>query len=174
MYVAFPEEELHVRTSSDVMVETLTTLGRAMGLGHRRALEPRVRRRHAAKGSCRRARLLWYPARRCRRVSPRRPYGKLTGRPAACFAIAGPGATNLLTGLWDAHVDRAPTLALTGQVPTTLIGRGAFQEVDLAAAFGGVAKYTAVVAKNSNFAELADLACKHAILEQGGFPHGVP
>ena len=43
-------------------------------------------------------------------------YGKLTGRPAACLAIAGPGATNLLTGLWDANVDRSPVLALTGQV----------------------------------------------------------
>ena len=43
-------------------------------------------------------------------------YGKLTGRPAACFSIAGPGATNLLTGLWDANVDRSPVLALTGQV----------------------------------------------------------
>ena len=43
-------------------------------------------------------------------------YAKLTGRPAACLTIAGPGATNLLTGLWDAKVDRAPVLALTGQV----------------------------------------------------------
>ncbi|MGB3053165.1 MAG: thiamine pyrophosphate-binding protein, partial [Polyangiales bacterium] len=94
-------------------------------------------------------------------------YGKLTGRPAACFAIAGPGATNLLTGLWDAHVDRAPALALTGQVPTNLIGRGAFQEVDLAAAFGGVAKYTAVAAKDSNFAEITSLACKNAMVEKG-------
>jgi thiamine pyrophosphate-dependent acetolactate synthase large subunit-like protein len=72
-----------------------------------------------------------------------------------------------LTGLWDAHVDRAPVLALTGQVPTHLIGRGAFQEVDLAAAFGGVAKYTAVAAKDSNFPEIASLACKNAIVGQG-------
>ena len=62
-------------------------------------------------------------------------YGKLTGRPAACLTIAGPGATNLLTGLWDAKVDRAPVLALTGQVDTQVLGPGAFQEVDLA---GGV------------------------------------
>jgi len=41
-------------------------------------------------------------------------YGKLTGNPAACFAIAGPGSTNMLTGLWDAKMDRAPVLALTG------------------------------------------------------------
>jgi nitrite reductase/ring-hydroxylating ferredoxin subunit len=51
-------------------------------------------------------------------------YGKLTGRPAACFSIAGPGATNLLTGLWDAKVDRAPILALTGQVQTQVFGPG--------------------------------------------------
>jgi len=50
-------------------------------------------------------------------------YAKLTGRPAACFSIAGPGATNLLTGLWDAKVDRVPILALTGQVQTRSLGR---------------------------------------------------
>ena len=66
-------------------------------------------------------------------------YGKLTGRPAACLTIAGPGATNLLTGLWDAKVDRAPVLALTGQVEEQVLGPGAFQEVDLAAAFDPVA-----------------------------------
>ncbi|MFT5429771.1 MAG: pyruvate oxidase [Myxococcota bacterium] len=94
-------------------------------------------------------------------------YGKLTGRPAACLAIAGPGATNLLTGLWDAHVDRAPVLALTGQVPTKLIGRGAFQEVDLAAAFGGVAVYTGTLMSNSEPAELMTLACKNALIGRG-------
>jgi len=51
-------------------------------------------------------------------------YGKLTGMPAACLTIAGPGATNLLTGLWDAKVDRAPVLALTGQVQTQVMGPG--------------------------------------------------
>ena len=55
-------------------------------------------------------------------------YAKLTGRPAACFSIAGPGATNLLTGLWDAQVDRVPILALTGQVNTQVLGPGAFQD----------------------------------------------
>ena len=54
-------------------------------------------------------------------------YAKLTGRPAACLTIAGPGATNLLTGLWDAHVDRAPVLALTGRVNTQVLGPGAFR-----------------------------------------------
>ena len=54
-------------------------------------------------------------------------YAKLTGKPAACLTIAGPGATNLMTGLWDAHVDRAGG--------SQVLGPGAFQEIDLAAAF---------------------------------------
>jgi pyruvate oxidase len=94
-------------------------------------------------------------------------YGKLTGRPAAALAIAGPGATNLLTGLWDAHVDRAPALALTGQVDTQVLGPGAFQEIDLRAAFGGVARWSQTVLAASRHAELMSLACKHAILGRG-------
>jgi thiamine pyrophosphate-dependent acetolactate synthase large subunit-like protein len=83
------------------------------------------------------------------------------------LTIAGPGATNLLTGAWDANVDRAPMLALTGQVDAQVLGPGAFQEVDLAAAFGEVARWTQPVLHTSNHAELMSLACKHAILEQG-------
>ncbi len=94
-------------------------------------------------------------------------YGKLTGRPAACLGIAGPGATNLLTGLWDANVDRAPAIALTGQVDTQVLGPGAFQEVDLQAAFGKVAQWTQPVLHTSKHAELMNLACKSAILNRG-------
>jgi thiamine pyrophosphate-dependent acetolactate synthase large subunit-like protein/nitrite reductase/ring-hydroxylating ferredoxin subunit len=94
-------------------------------------------------------------------------YGKLTGRPAAALTIAGPGATNLLTGLWDAHVDRAPAIALTGQVDTQVLGPGAFQEIDLKAAFGGVAVWSQTVLSSSRHAELMNLACKHAILGRG-------
>jgi len=90
-------------------------------------------------------------------------FAKLTGRPAACMAIAGPGATNLLTGLWDAKVDRAPVLALTGQVDTQVLGPGAFQEVDLAAAFQSVAGWSQTVLHTSKHAELVNLALKHAI-----------
>jgi thiamine pyrophosphate-dependent acetolactate synthase large subunit-like protein len=76
-------------------------------------------------------------------------YGKLTGRPAACLAIAGPGATNLLTGLWDAKVDRAPVLALTGQVQTQVFGPGAFQDIDLASAFAAVTRFSQPVLPGS-------------------------
>ncbi|HQG17777.1 MAG TPA: thiamine pyrophosphate-binding protein, partial [Ornithinibacter sp.] len=77
-------------------------------------------------------------------------YAKLTGRPAACFTIAGPGATNLLTGLWDAKVDRVPILALTGQVQTQVLGPGAFQEVPLAEAFAAVSEWSQTVLSASN------------------------
>jgi len=90
-------------------------------------------------------------------------FGKLTGRPAACLSIAGPGATNLLTGLWDAKVDRAPVLALTGQVDTQVLGPGAFQELDLASAFAPVAAWSQTVLRSSRHAELMSLALKHAI-----------
>jgi thiamine pyrophosphate-dependent acetolactate synthase large subunit-like protein/nitrite reductase/ring-hydroxylating ferredoxin subunit len=93
-------------------------------------------------------------------------YGKLTGSPAACFAIAGPGATNLLTGLWDAKVDRAPILALTGQVQTQVIGPGAFQEIPTAEAFAAVAAYSQTVLAPENASELMALAIKHASVDR--------
>ncbi len=93
-------------------------------------------------------------------------YGKLTGRPAACLTIAGPGATNLMTGMWDAKVDRAPVLALTGQVDNQVLGPGAFQEVDLASAFEAVAEWSQTVLPSSKHAELMSLACKNALLER--------
>ena len=94
-------------------------------------------------------------------------YAKLSGKPAACLTIAGPGATNLLTGLWDAHVDRAPVLALTGQVNTQVLGPGAFQEIDQASAFQAVAAWSQTVLTTSDHAELMTLALKHAIVERG-------
>ena len=57
-------------------------------------------------------------------------YGQVTGEPGVCLATSGPGATNLVTGLADADMDSDPVLALTGQVPTDLVGRDAFQETD--------------------------------------------
>ena len=93
-------------------------------------------------------------------------YAKLTGNPAACFTIAGPGATNLLTGLWDAKVDRAPVLALTGQVNTQVLGPGAFQEVPLDKAFDAVAAWSQTVLRRENATELMALALKHAIIKR--------
>jgi acetolactate synthase-1/2/3 large subunit len=54
-----------------------------------------------------------------------------TGKAAVCFATSGPGATNLITAIADAKLDSVPIIAITGQVPTSLIGTDAFQEVDM-------------------------------------------
>ncbi len=93
-------------------------------------------------------------------------YAKASGKPAACLTIAGPGATNLLTGLWDAKVDRAPLIALTGQVQTQVLGPGAFQEIDLASAFEAVSAFSQTVYRDSKPAELAALAMKNAIVQR--------
>ncbi len=57
-------------------------------------------------------------------------YARATGRVGVCCATSGPGATNLVTGLADAMMDSIPIVAITGQVPTKLIGSDAFQEAD--------------------------------------------
>jgi thiamine pyrophosphate-dependent acetolactate synthase large subunit-like protein len=93
-------------------------------------------------------------------------YGKLTGRLAACFGIAGPGSTNLLTGLYDAKADRAPVLAISGQVPSKVKGRGAFQDLDLAHAFSDVSRYSETIQAGSDCSELMSLACKTALVER--------
>ncbi len=166
IYVGVEEEAPHVRTATDAMVETMVAWGvdTVFGMvGHSNLGLADAFRRMEQAGKLRYIGIRHEGAASFA-VSA---YGKLTGRPAACFAIAGPGATNLLTGLWDANVDRAPALALTGQVPTSLIGRGAFQEVDLVAAYGKVAVWSTEVAKDSEFSELMAVACKSAILERG-------
>src|SRR5438270_9456367 len=58
-------------------------------------------------------------------------YGRATGRAGVCMATSGPGATNLVTGIADAYMDSVPLVAITGQVPQEMIGRGAFQETDV-------------------------------------------
>jgi acetolactate synthase-1/2/3 large subunit len=61
-------------------------------------------------------------------------YARASGRVGVCFATSGPGATNLITGLATAHLDSIPVVAVTGQVPTPLIGTDAFQEADIVGA----------------------------------------
>ncbi len=58
-------------------------------------------------------------------------YARATGRAGVCMATSGPGATNLLSGIADAYMDSVPLVAITGQVPQWMIGRGAFQETDV-------------------------------------------
>jgi len=79
-------------------------------------------------------------------------YARATGKVGVCMATSGPGATNLVTGLSNAHLDSIPLVAFTGQVPTGLIGTDAFQEVDIS----GI---TLPITKNSYIArDVKDLA----------------
>src|SRR5207344_1429085 len=58
-------------------------------------------------------------------------YARSTGRAGVCMATSGPGATNLISGIADAYMDSIPLVAITGQVPQEMIGKGAFQETDV-------------------------------------------
>src|SRR5688500_19960098 len=57
-------------------------------------------------------------------------YARATGRAGVCMATSGPGATNLVTAIADAYMDSVPLIAVTGQVPQAMIGKGGFQETD--------------------------------------------
>lgn len=165
IYVGVPAEASHKQTVTDIMAETMVNWGirRVFGMvGHSNlGLADALRRREVAGD------LTFIGIRHEGAASfACSGYAKLTGKPAACMAIAGPGATNLMTGLWDARVDRAPVLALTGQVDVQVFGPGAFQEIDLAAAFAPVATFSQTVLHSSRHAELMTLACKTAIVER--------
>ncbi|TMU50890.1 thiamine pyrophosphate-dependent enzyme [Flagellimonas algicola] len=165
IYVGVEEEVPHETTVSDIMVETMVNWGvtKVFGMvGHSNLGFADAMKRIEQKGK-----LNFYGIRHEGAAAfAASAYGKLTGKPAACFSIAGPGATNMFTGMWDAKVDRAPILALSGQVATQVVGTGNFQEVDLVQAFGSVAEFNHRVQSDSRHAELMSLAIKHAILKR--------
>ncbi len=165
IYVGMEAEAPHEPTVSDIMVETMINWGvtKVFGMvGHSNLGFADAMKRQEQKGN-----LNFYGIRHEGAAAfAASAYGKLTGKPAACFTIAGPGATNLYTGMWDAKVDRAPFLALTGQVATQVVGTGNFQEVDLVQAFNTVAEFNQRVQSDSRHAELMSLAVKHAILKR--------
>ncbi|MEO6510235.1 MAG: thiamine pyrophosphate-binding protein [Nocardioides sp.] len=165
-YVALPAHAERGRTVGDAVVETLVAHGvdTVFGMvGHSNLGIADAMRRAEERGELRYVGIRHEGAASFAAGA----YGKLTGRPAACFAIAGPGSTNLLTGLYDAKLDGAPVLALSGQVPTNVLGRGAFQDVDLQAVFRDVSVWNATVSSGSDPAELAALAVKHAVDRRG-------
>lgn len=165
VYVALPTPASRGRTVSDQLVETMTAWGVAWvfgmvghsNLGFADALREAEGRGDLSFVGVRHEGAASFAA---------TAFGKLTGELAACFAIAGPGSTNLLTGLYDAKTDRAPVLALSGQVPSKVRGRGAFQDTDLSAVFADVARYSQTVQAGSDATELMNLACKTALVER--------
>ena len=113
VYVEVEEETVHEATISDVMVETMVNWGvdTVFGMvGHSNLGLADAMLLQEEKGNLKFIGIRHEGA----AAFAASAYGKLTGTPAACLTIAGPGATNLFTGMWDAKVDRAPLLALTG------------------------------------------------------------
>ncbi len=90
-------------------------------------------------------------------------YAKFTGKLGVCLATSGPGAIHLLNGLYDAKMDGAPVLALTGQQYSDLLGSNYQQEVNLLALYEDVAAYNQQVQSPTQVYNLVNTACKVAL-----------
>jgi len=101
-------------------------------------------------------------------------YNKLTGNIAACLTIAGPGATNLATGLYDAQADHASVLSLNGQVASQYSGPGGFQEIDQDAFFRPVTVYNNTIYDREKTVLLLTRAMKYATLNHGVAQLSIP
>ncbi|MCF6121797.1 MULTISPECIES: thiamine pyrophosphate-dependent enzyme [Mesorhizobium] len=94
-------------------------------------------------------------------------YAKWTGKLGVCLATSGPGGTHLLTGLYDAKLDQAPVLAITGMQFHDLIETFTQQDVDLTRVFHDVSVYNAHVADAAHMENVASLACRTALARKG-------
>ena len=88
-------------------------------------------------------------------------YARISGKVGVCMVTSGPGATNLITGIATAYMDSIPMVAITGQVPSNLLGRDIFQEVDITGAVAPFSKHSYLV-KDAN---------RHPPDRQGGLSH---
>jgi len=81
-------------------------------------------------------------------------YARSTGKTGVCIATSGPGATNLITGIATAYMDSIPMVAITGNVPTGILGKDSFQEVDITGVSMPVVKHNWIVKKVEDLAEV--------------------
>ncbi len=95
-------------------------------------------------------------------------YGRLTGHPAGCLATLGPGATNLITGVADSNMDRAPMLVLTGQGASTRLHKESHQVMDVVAMFEPVTKWAETVLHPQTIPEIIRKAVRLARSEKPG------
>jgi len=98
-------------------------------------------------------------------------YGRLTGRSAVALATLGPGATNLITGIADAFLDRAPMVAITGQASSAKLHKEAHQVVDIVQMFAPVTKWNTRVERVDAIPEIVRKAFRVASLEKPGPTH---
>jgi len=81
-------------------------------------------------------------------------YARATGKTGVCIATSGPGATNLVTGIANAYMDSIPMVVITGQVPTHMIGRDAFQEADITGIVLPITKHSYLVERTEDVAQV--------------------
>ena len=95
-------------------------------------------------------------------------YGRLTGNPAGCLGTLGPGATNLITGVADSNMDRAPMLVLTGQGATSRLHKESHQVMDVVDMFEPVTKWAETVRTPDSIPEIVRKAVRMARTEKPG------
>ena len=98
-------------------------------------------------------------------------YGRLTGHAAGCLGTLGPGATNLITGVADSNMDRAPMLVLTGQGSTERLHKESHQIMDVVHMFEPVTKWATTVLHQDNIPEIVRKAVRLAKTEKPGAVH---
>jgi len=81
-------------------------------------------------------------------------YARSTGKTGVCIATSGPGATNLVTGIATAYMDSVPMVAITGNVPVSLLGKDSFQEIDVAGVTTPITKHNYIVKDVADLAEV--------------------
>jgi acetolactate synthase-1/2/3 large subunit len=102
-------------------------------------------------------------------------YARISGGIGACIATAGPGATNLVTGIANAYADKQPVIAITGEAPTHIFGKGGLQEssgesgsVNLPALFSGVTNYYKMIERTDYLGNVLNQASKHLLADIAG------
>ena len=95
-------------------------------------------------------------------------YARATGKPGVCLVTSGPGATNTITAIADAHYDSIPLVVFTGQVPLGLIGNDAFQEVDIVGMTRTITKYGVTVRNRDDLGNIIKMAFKIATTGKPG------
>lgn len=98
-------------------------------------------------------------------------WGRLTGEAGVCLATLGPGATNLITGVADANLDKAPCVAITGQGSTTRLHHESHQYIDIVNMFAPITKYNTAITAPNTIPEVIRKLFKVAELEKPGATH---
>lgn len=98
-------------------------------------------------------------------------WGRLTGKAGVCLATLGPGATNLMTGVADAFLDKSPLVAITGQAGRGRVHKESHQYLDIVNMFRPITKWNAAVASPDTVPEIVRKAFKHAETEKPGATH---